>query len=71
MDGSPSPFRAAVVPLDGPEKVTGAARYTFDVSLPGMLHAKGPAQPTSACSDGCLSQLRDRGVGRDEQTHHR
>jgi CO/xanthine dehydrogenase Mo-binding subunit len=31
---------AAVVPLDGPERVTGAARYTFDVSLPGMLHAK-------------------------------
>ncbi len=40
MDGSSSPFRAAVVPLDGPDKVTGAARYTFDVSLPGMLHAK-------------------------------
>lgn len=29
-----------VVPLDGPDKVTGAARYTFDVELPGMLHAK-------------------------------
>jgi CO/xanthine dehydrogenase Mo-binding subunit len=40
MDGSPSPFRAPVIPLDGPDKVTGAARYTFDVSLPGMLHAK-------------------------------
>jgi CO/xanthine dehydrogenase Mo-binding subunit len=40
MDGSSSPFRAAVVRLDGPDKVTGAARYTFDVSLPGMLHAK-------------------------------
>jgi CO/xanthine dehydrogenase Mo-binding subunit len=40
MDASPSPFRAPVIPLDGPDKVTGAARYTFDVSLPGMLHAK-------------------------------
>ena len=40
MNGSSSPFRAAVVRLDGPDKVTGAARYTFDVSLPGMLHAK-------------------------------
>jgi CO/xanthine dehydrogenase Mo-binding subunit len=40
MDGASSPFRAPVVALDGPDKVTGAARYTFDVSLPGMLHAK-------------------------------
>jgi CO/xanthine dehydrogenase Mo-binding subunit len=39
MDGA-SPFRAPVVALDGPDKVTGAARYTFDVTLPGMLHAK-------------------------------
>ena len=29
-----------VVPLDGLDKVTGAARYTFDLELPGMLHAK-------------------------------
>ena len=40
MDGSPSRFRAPVIPLDGPDKITGTARYTFDVSLPGMLHAK-------------------------------
>ena len=25
--------------IDGPEKVTGRARYSFDVQLPGMLHA--------------------------------
>ena len=25
--------------FEGPEKVTGKARYTFDVQLPGMLHA--------------------------------
>jgi CO/xanthine dehydrogenase Mo-binding subunit len=40
MDGGISPFRAPVVALDGPDKVTGAARYTFDVGVPGMLHAK-------------------------------
>ena len=40
MDGASSPFRAPVVALDGPGKVTGAARYTFDLSLPGILHAK-------------------------------
>src|SRR3984893_17784711 len=42
MDGTAgdSPFRSPVTALDGPDKVTGAARYTFDVTLPGMLHAK-------------------------------
>ena len=28
-----------VARIDGPEKVTGRARYCFDVQLPGMLHA--------------------------------
>ena len=42
MDGTAgdSPFRSPVIALDGPDKVTGAARYTFDVTLPGMVHAK-------------------------------
>src|SRR6516165_5307893 len=42
MDGTAgdSPFRFPVTAPDGPDKVTGAARYTYDVSLPGMLHAK-------------------------------
>ena len=26
--------------LDGPQKVTGAAKYTFDIKLPGMLWGK-------------------------------
>jgi xanthine dehydrogenase YagR molybdenum-binding subunit len=26
--------------LDGPDKVTGRAKYTFDINRPGMLHAK-------------------------------
>src|ERR1700730_18569643 len=33
-------FRSRVTALDGPDKVTGAARFTFDVILRGMLHAK-------------------------------
>jgi CO/xanthine dehydrogenase Mo-binding subunit len=33
-------FQSRVTALDGPDKVTGAARFTFDVALPGMLHAK-------------------------------
>lgn len=31
--------------VDGVEKVTGAARYTFDVKLPGMLYAKRVTSP--------------------------
>ncbi|MGV3635459.1 MAG: xanthine dehydrogenase family protein molybdopterin-binding subunit [Pseudorhodoplanes sp.] len=31
---------ANVAGIDGPAKVTGAAIYTFDRTLPGMLHAK-------------------------------
>ena len=42
MDGTSgnSLFRSPVTALDGPDKVTGGARYTFDVTLPGMVHAK-------------------------------
>src|SRR5262249_12977936 len=35
-----SPFKGPVTALDGPAKVTGAACFAFDVSLPGILHAK-------------------------------
>ena len=30
------------VRADGPEKVTGQARYTADLAFPGMLHARLP-----------------------------
>ena len=40
VDGAALPFSAPVAALDGPDKVTGAARYTCDISVPGMLHAK-------------------------------
>src|SRR5215475_7735433 len=26
--------------LDGPDKATGRAKYSFDINRPGMLHAK-------------------------------
>ena len=26
--------------IDGPDKVTGRARYTFDINRPGMLYAR-------------------------------
>jgi CO/xanthine dehydrogenase Mo-binding subunit len=39
-DADYSPFQSTVTALDGPDKVSGAARFTFDVGLPGMLHAK-------------------------------
>ena len=26
--------------LDGPDKATGRAKYTFDINRPGMLHAR-------------------------------
>lgn len=32
--------KTKIIPLDGLAKVTGSIRYVFDVSLPGMLHAK-------------------------------
>ncbi len=31
--------------VDGPLKVTGAARYTYDVRLPGMLHGRVVRSP--------------------------
>ncbi len=58
MDGAASPFRAPVVALDGPDKVTGAARYTFDVSLPGMLHAKVLRSPYPHARIRCMDTRR-------------
>ena len=31
---------ASVKRLDGPEKVTGRAKYTFDINRPGMLYGR-------------------------------
>jgi CO/xanthine dehydrogenase Mo-binding subunit len=35
--------------LDGPERASGAARYTVDVALPGMLHAIILRAPVARC----------------------
>jgi CO/xanthine dehydrogenase Mo-binding subunit len=37
---APSPIGEAVPRRDGVEKVTGAARFTVDLSVPGMAHAR-------------------------------
>ena len=35
--------------LDGPQRASGAARYTVDVDLPGMLHARILRAPVARC----------------------
>src|SRR5213080_580728 len=34
--------------IEGPEKVTGRAKYTYDVNLPGLLHARVLRGPYAA-----------------------
>ena len=41
--GKPAPRQ------DGPHRASGAARYTVDVALPGMLHARVLRAPTARC----------------------
>ena len=36
--------------LDGPDKVTGRANYTFDITRPGMLYGRIVALAVSACA---------------------
>ena len=36
----PSVLGTPVKRLDGPDKVTGRAKYTFDISRPGMLYGR-------------------------------
>jgi xanthine dehydrogenase YagR molybdenum-binding subunit len=38
--GSPSVIGTHVKRLDGPDKVTGRAKYTFDIARPGMLYGR-------------------------------
>ena len=42
---NPSLLGTRVRRQDGPEKVTGRARYTFDISRPGMLYARTVRSP--------------------------
>ena len=36
----PSILSTSVKRLDGPDKVTGRARYTYDITRPGMIYGK-------------------------------
>ena len=40
IEGRPTLIGARIPKLDAPSKVTGAAQYLQDISLPGMLHGK-------------------------------
>ena len=44
--------------IDGRAKVTGAARFTVDVKLPGMLHATPAAIASAACTPGVARPRR-------------
>ena len=37
--------------VDGPAKVTGRAKYAYDVNLPGMLHARVLRSPVRRGAD--------------------
>lgn len=41
----PNIIGTSVKRLDGPEKVTGRAKYTFDIARPGMLYARVARSP--------------------------
>ena len=36
----PTLLSTAVKRLDGPDKVTGRARYSYDINRPGMIYGK-------------------------------
>ena len=37
---SPTLIGTSIMRLDGPDKVTGRAKYTFDIARPGMIYGK-------------------------------
>jgi xanthine dehydrogenase YagR molybdenum-binding subunit len=43
--GKPALLGTSVKRLDGPDKVTGRAKYTFDVNRPGMIYGKMVRSP--------------------------
>src|SRR5207248_1466916 len=56
--------------IDGPEKVTGRARYCFDVQLPGMLHAAVVRSPHAHrwCSRARLNRRAPRAAAAPPRT---
>lgn len=62
---SPSVIGTHVQRLDGPDKVTGRAKYTFDVARPGMLYgriARSPYPHARVVSVDISSALKMPGV---------
>ena len=50
--------------LDGPDKVTGRAKYTFDINRPGMLYGRSSARRTrTRGSSSSISRRRRRAPG--------
>lgn len=69
--GEPRPWDASVklelvgkpVPrIDGPDKVSGAARYTHDIRLPGLLHAAVLRSPHACATLTALDVEAARGA---------
>ena len=46
--------------VDGPDKVTGAAKYTHDIRLPGMVYGRILPSPYPAAKITALTQARSR-----------
>jgi len=62
---SPSLIGTHVQRLDGPDKVTGRAKYTFDIARPGMLYARivrSPHPHARVISVDILAALKMPGV---------
>ena len=57
--------------LDGPEKVTGRAKYTFDVKRPGMLYGAHRPFAASARADRVDRSVRCAARARGEGGDHR
>ncbi len=45
--------------LDGPEKATGNAKYSFDINRPGMLHARMLRSPYAHCKVKSIDSKAD------------
>jgi len=43
--GKPAIIGTSVKRLDGPDKVTGRAKYTFDINRPGMIYGRAVRSP--------------------------
>ena len=50
----PAIIGTSVKRLDGPEKVTGRAKYTFDINRPGMIYGRVVRDPQPAPSSADL-----------------